>query len=147
MRTRLFHLVSLVAGLGLGACQRERPPTSSPLTPSKEVYHVLQQFLAADTLNQYPKFHAAYLRQDSLAGDLSIYLLDMYNSNGDVKALPLTTWQVDQKIIFVFTGLEAIASGGDTTHHHIIRETEAQIGARYGPPLFGAGALMCKTRK
>ncbi|MGY2134616.1 hypothetical protein ACW9KT_20475 [Hymenobacter sp. HD11105] len=147
MRTRLFHLVSLVVGLGLGACQRERPPTSSPLTPSKEVYHVLQQFLAADTLNQYPKFHAAYLRQDSLAGDLSIYLLDMYNSNGDVKALPLTTWQVDQKIIFVFTGLEAVASGGDTTHHHIIRETEAANRGKIWSPAFRCWRLDVQDQK
>ncbi len=108
---------------------------------------MLQLFLAADTLNQYPKFHAAFLRQDSLAGDLSIYLLDVYNSNGDFKALPLTTWQVEQKIIFVFTGLEAVASGGDTTYHHMIRETHAANRGRIWSPDFRCWRIDVQDQK
>ncbi len=147
MSNRLLHLVSLVACLGLGACHRETPPASSLLTPSKEVYKAIQLFLAADTLNQHPKFYAAYLRQGFLAGDLSIYLLDEYNSNSEVKALPLTTWQVDQKIIFVFTGLEAITLGGDTTHQHLIRETAAANKGKIWSPALRCWRLEVRDQK
>ncbi|UOG73367.1 hypothetical protein MTX78_14670 [Hymenobacter tibetensis] len=116
-------------------------------TPTKEVYPVLQQFLAADTLNQAPKVHVAFLRQGMLAGDLSIYLLDVYNSNGDIKILPLTTWQVEQKIIFVFTGLEAVATGGDTTYQHLIRETEAANRGKIWSPAFRCWRLEVRGQK
>lgn len=126
--SRLSSFALVLSTLALLSCEAKHTPAQSAFptsTPSKEVYHVLQQFLAADTLNQFPKFHVALLRQDTLAGDLSIYLLDVYNSNGEIKIMPQTTWQVEQKILFVFTGLEAVATGGDTTYWHLIRETEA----------------------
>ncbi|WP_126546752.1 hypothetical protein [Hymenobacter amundsenii] len=87
------------------------------------MYTILQQFLAADTLNDYPKIHAALIAQDTIAGKLSIQLWDEYNSGGEIRSFPLTAWKVDGKIIFVFTGLETVAVGGDTTYHHLIRET------------------------
>ncbi|UOG77409.1 hypothetical protein MTX78_23995 (plasmid) [Hymenobacter tibetensis] len=147
-RLSSFALVS--STLALLACEGKPTPVESAFRspiPSKEVYHVLQQFLAADTLNQAPKFHVAYLRQDTLAGNLSIYLLDMYNSNGDIKTLPLTTWQVEQKIIFVFTGLEAVATGGDTTYHHLIRETEAANRGKIWSPAFRCWRLDVRDKK
>lgn len=107
----------------------------SPTAPSPEVYAALQQFLAADTLNDYPKIYAALIAQDTIAGKLSIQLWDEYTSGGEMKSYPLTAWKVDGKIIFVFTGLETVASGGDTTYHHLIRETAlANEGKIWSPP-------------
>jgi len=131
----LLSLTIVLSMLALLSCEAKHTPAQRAAgTPSSEVYHALQLFLAADTLNQHAKFHAVFLQQDSLAGDLLLYALDVYNSTGDIKAFPLTTWQVDQKPIFVFTGLETIASGGDTTHHHLIRETEAANKGRIWSP-------------
>ncbi|UOQ51603.1 hypothetical protein [Hymenobacter cellulosivorans] len=126
--SRLSAFALVLSTLALLSCEAKLTSAQSAVNssiPSKEIYHVLQQFLAADTLDPAPKVHVAFLRPDTLAGDLSVYLLDVYNSNGELKILPLTTWRVDEKIIFVFTGLEAITSGGDTTYHHLIRATEA----------------------
>ena len=149
--SQLSSFAFALSTLALLSCEAKHTPTQaagSLSTPSKEIYQVLQQFLAADTLDQSPKVHVAFLRQDRLAGDLSIYLLDVYNSNGDLKLLPLTTWQVEQKSIFVFTGLEAVATGGDTTYRYLIRATEAANKDKtIWPHLFGVGAWRCKTRK
>ncbi|WP_460622091.1 hypothetical protein [Hymenobacter tenuis] len=132
------------------SCETKHTPTQpapSFSTPSKEVYHVVQQFLAADTLPDGPKFYVAYLQQDSLAGDLSLYLMSEYNSNGEVKPLPLTTWRVDQKIVFVFTGLEAVTSGGDTTYRHVIRETQAANSGKIWSPPFRCWRVKIEDQK
>ena len=148
IRRSLFVL--LLSALVLPACETKHaplPPVAGSFTPSKELYPVLQCFLAADTLNRHAKFHAAFLRQDSLAGDLTIYLLDLYHSTGAVNTWPLTTWRVDQKTIFVFTDLEAIAAGGDTTHHHLIRETDAANQDRIWSPAFRCWRIDVRDRK
>jgi hypothetical protein len=138
MKSPLFCAVVAFPALALFACGEATPPVhsaSGPTTPSRELYPALRQFLAADTLPQHPKFYAAYLQQGPLAGDLTVYLFDEYNANGEVKHRPLTTWEVDQKTIFVFTGLEALAAGGDTLQHPVIRATEAaNRGKVWSPP-------------
>jgi hypothetical protein len=147
---RLSHCALLLSALVLLSCEAKHAPlqpAAGSLTPSKEIYPVLQLFLAADTINRDHKFHVAFLRQGTFAGDLSIYLMDLYHSNGDVNAWPLTTWQVDQKTIFVFTGLEAVASGGDTTQRHLIRETDAANMDRIWTPAFRCWRIDVQDQK
>ncbi|MBD2715845.1 hypothetical protein KBK19_12440 [Microvirga sp. STR05] len=142
MRIRVY-VSALAIGLNtilLLSCEPRTAPTKQEhitVTPSRDLDSVLHRFIEADTLVQHPKFYAAFIKQDSISGNLSVYVFDEDNSNG-IKVLPLTTWTVDKKVFFVFTGLEAIATGGDTIHHHLIRETErANRGKIWSPPFRG----------
>ncbi|TGD76797.1 hypothetical protein [Hymenobacter wooponensis] len=112
-----------------------KPLAAGATTPSPALYRILQRFLKADTLNQHPKFYAVFFQQ-KIARNLTLYVMDVYNSTGDIVAFPLTTWQVDQKPFFVFTGLEAVATGSDTSYNHLIREVHAaNQGKIWSPPL------------
>lgn len=142
MRIRAY-VTALAIGLNtimLLSCEPRTAPMKQEhitVTPSRDLDSVLHRFIEADTLVQYPKFYVAYIKQDSTSGNLSVYVFDEYNSNG-MKVLPLTTWTVDKKPFFVFSGLEAVAAGGDTTHYHVIRETErANTSNIWSPPFRG----------
>jgi hypothetical protein len=61
-------LAILLSVLLLVACN-SKPAETIQTQPTKDFFLVLQQFIKADTLKQYPKFYAAFVKQE-LAVDL-----------------------------------------------------------------------------
>lgn len=69
MKIRAAHLVAgWLMPLLLSCGTTPAASVAPPVTPSPELYSILQQFLAADTLNDYPKIHVAFIRSDTIAG-------------------------------------------------------------------------------
>lgn len=136
----------LLLALVLAACN-SRPAETIQNQPTKYLFSVLQQFIKADTLKQYPKFYAAFVKQELPVGNLSVYLFDEYNSNGEASICPSTTWKVDKKVFFVYTGLEGMSSACDTSQYSLIKAAYSANNGKIWSPPFRCWKVSVKRRQ
>jgi len=131
-----------------GSCTTDTPSAILGTTlPNKELQQVLKNFAAGDTLNEYPKYYAAFIRQELSTGNMAIYLQDQYGSTGKPTPYPTTTWAIDKKLFFVFTGLELISNSYDTTYYHVIRRFDKNKVCEICSPQVRTWKISIKDRK